>query len=152
MGRGGFSSGGKGRGGGSRPACRSKASRDAEGNILIQRAAASNGFRSTWERIWYGPDNSHEDLCKSLVNKFESCVALGGGDRNDRLCLDNKRAMEEHCDEFRSSWNDWWAKEKKRRCDLFLLDFERCFKSHSKESEKRQFYAGRLKWFCDIEV
>ncbi|VFQ60545.1 unnamed protein product [Cuscuta campestris] len=31
MGRGGFSSGGKGRGGGSRPACRSKASRDAEG-------------------------------------------------------------------------------------------------------------------------
>ncbi|VFQ65605.1 unnamed protein product [Cuscuta campestris] len=152
MGRGGFSGGGKGGGGGSRPACRSKASRDAEGNILIQRAAASNGFRSTWERIWYGPDNSHEDLCKSLVNKFESCVALGGGDRNDRLCLDHKRAMEEHCDEFRSSWNDWWAKDKKRKCDLMLLGFGWCLDRHGKESKQCQFEAKELKKFSDIEV
>ncbi|VFQ82905.1 unnamed protein product [Cuscuta campestris] len=72
MGRRGFSGGrGGGGGGGSRPACRSKASRDAEGKILMQQAAASNGFRSTWDRIWYGPDNSHEDLCKSLVESFE---------------------------------------------------------------------------------
>ncbi|RAL41904.1 hypothetical protein DM860_009086 [Cuscuta australis] len=150
MGRRGFS-GGRG-GGGSRPACRSKASRDAEGKILMQQAAASNGFRSTWDRIWYGPDNSHEDLCKSLVESFELCVSFNRGDRDHRWCQDEKRELEEHCDEFRSFWNDWWAKKKKGHCVSILQSFERCLKRHGKESKECQFDAETLKNMCDIEV
>ncbi|RAL41901.1 hypothetical protein DM860_009083 [Cuscuta australis] len=96
MGRRGFSGGGRGGGGGGRPACRSKASRDAEGNILIQRAAASNGFRSALDRIWYGPDNSHEDLCKSLLQNFEMCLDRHG--KESKQCQFEAEELKKFCD------------------------------------------------------
>ncbi|VFQ60540.1 unnamed protein product [Cuscuta campestris] len=80
------------------------------------------------------------------------CVAIEEVDRDSRWCQDEKRALEEHCDEFRSSWNDWWAKEKKRKCDIMLLGFGWCLDRHGKESKQCQFEAEELKKFCDIEV